>query len=291
MRARYSTKQISQIGGQPILAFHKAHTRGHQRTGERPPARHRQHPHPPSPPPEKRGTTGAKEVQNEPEHQQWRSQIQRLLGSICPLFPGPRPPIYSGLPQRVPGIFALCLGVLDARLLRWSVLLPRKPCPGLGQRAIANCVPWNSGSPLANTSIDLSSIAETATFMSRSFVLQRTEAPASRHTRAKLRSGPTARVRSRPDLGQAPRCLPSKSKRQPHSQRASVISSGRRNLSITRARKRCGSTTNSGWEGAPHKTSLEPGPECERKCATWSSGHGRASNTVSLKWCSRGEDA
>ena len=135
--------------------------------------------------------------------------------------------------------------------------------------SIANCVPWNSGSPLANTSIDLSSIAETATFMSRSFLLQRTEAPASRHTRAKLRSGPTARVRSRPDLGQAPRCLPSKFKRQPHSQRASVISSGRRNLSITRARKRCGSTTNSGWEGAPHKTSLEPGPECERKCATW----------------------
>ena len=74
---------------------------------------------------------GAKEVQNEPEHQQWRSQIRRILSSICPLFPGPRPPIYNGLPQRVPGIFALCLGVLDTRLLRWSVLLPRKPCPGL----------------------------------------------------------------------------------------------------------------------------------------------------------------
>ena len=69
------------------------------------------------------------EVQNEPVHQQWRSQIQRLPGSICTLFPGPRP-IYSGLPKRVPGISALCHGVLDSKLLRWSVLLPRKHALG-----------------------------------------------------------------------------------------------------------------------------------------------------------------
>ena len=37
---------------------------------------------------------------------------------------------------------------------------------------------------------------------------------------------------------------------QPHSQRASVISNRRRNFSIRKAR-RCGSTTDSGWEGAP----------------------------------------
>ena len=89
---------VTNIGGQPILAFHRAHTRGHQRTGERPPARHRQHPHPPSPPPEKRGTS-----------EEWRCRtspctsngIHKFNGFLAPsaLFPGPRPPIYSGLPQ------------------------------------------------------------------------------------------------------------------------------------------------------------------------------------------------
>ena len=97
--------KVSQIGGQPILAFHRAHTCGHQRTGERPP-QHRQSSSTVSST-RKMRNHGAKEVQNEPVHQQWRSQVQRLLGSICHLFPGPQPPIYSGLPQRVPGIFAL----------------------------------------------------------------------------------------------------------------------------------------------------------------------------------------
>ena len=76
------------------------------------------------------------------------------------LPPVSRPPICNGLPQRVPGVFALCLGGLDARQLRWSVLLPRKPCPGLstgfeGVTSIANCAPWFSGSPQANHDVFL----------------------------------------------------------------------------------------------------------------------------------------
>ena len=108
-----------------------------------------------------------------------------------PLFPGPRPPIYSGLPQRVPGISAFLSRRARCKTapLVCAALAQAMPWVVNGLRmvtSIANCAPWNSGSPLANTSIEI------ATFMSRSFVLQRTEAPASRHTRAKLRSGPSS---------------------------------------------------------------------------------------------------
>ena len=60
----------------------------------------------------------------------------------------------------------------------------------------AHCAPWNNGRPLANTSMARSSLAETVTFMSRSLACHLTVAPASRHTRASVRSGPTARVRN-----------------------------------------------------------------------------------------------
>ena len=60
--------------------------------------------------------------------------------------------------------------------------------------------------------MDLWSSAETLMFMSLSMVLNRTVAPASRHTRAKLRSVGQALVRSLPDLPQAALCLPSVSK-------------------------------------------------------------------------------
>ena len=54
----------------------------------------------------------------------------------------------------------------------------------------ANCAPWWRGKPDANTSLVLSSFAETATFMSRSFALNRMDAPASRQMRTKEGSGP-----------------------------------------------------------------------------------------------------
>ena len=74
-----------------------------------------------------------------------------------------------------------------------------------------------NGSPEAKTLMDLWSSAETLMFMSLSMVLNRTVAPASRHTRAKLRSVGQALVRSLPDLPQAALCLPSVSKGVPHS--------------------------------------------------------------------------
>ena len=58
----------------------------------------------------------------------------------------------------------------------------------------------------------------------------------------------------------------------------------------TKVRKSCGQTTNSGPLGAPMSTSLEPGPECERKWA-WSAAHDWRETMVSRKWCSEMEDA
>ena len=54
-------------------------------------------------------------------------------------------------------------------------------------------------SPLARTSMARWSVAATATFMSRNFVLHRTVAPASLHTLAKVLSGPPARIRNLPE--------------------------------------------------------------------------------------------
>ena len=105
--------------------------------------------------------------------------------------------------------------------------------------------------------MERSSLAGTATFMSRSLVWHLTVAPASRHTLPKVRSGPTARVR----------CLPNTSKGAPHSQRASVTSSGNLSRSRMRVLSNCGSTL------------------------VWSAAHDWATITVSRWWYSREEDA
>ena len=133
------------------------------------------------------------------------------------------------------------------------------------------------------------SVAATATFISRNFVLHRTVAPASLHTLAKVLSGPPARIRNLPEWGHAARCLPNTSNMLPHSHLDSVMSNGSRNLSKTRARKSCGSTLYSSPVGAPWKTALEPGPEWDLKWA-WFAGHDWTNTTVSLKWYSREED-
>ena len=144
--------------------------------------------------------------------------------------------------------------------------------------------------PFLLTSIERSSFALTATFMSRNFVWHRTVAPASLHTRARDLSGSTALVRNRPERGHAALCLPHTSKWLPHSHRASVAARGSRSLSRTRVRNRCASTLNSGQVEWPRKTSLAPAPVWDRKWA-WSAAHDLARITVSRKWCSRGEDA
>ena len=108
--------------------------------------------------------------------------------------------------QRSPAINSACFCALSARAL-WQVIPSSRAVPVLGsprlvraQRSVmstANWAPWNSGRPDATTSMHTSSSALTAIFMSRSFTLVRTMAPALRHTRAKVLSGATALVRNR----------------------------------------------------------------------------------------------
>ena len=94
-----------------------------------------------------------------------------------------------------------------------------------------------------------SSSALTATFMSRSRQLNRTLAPASRRTRARVLSGATALVLNCPECGQAALCHPLLSTQSPHSHQLSVTAKG--NLSFSRIKVRYGaaSTLNSGLVG------------------------------------------
>ena len=175
-------------------------------------------------------------VRTEPSHLQGRSRSWQPLHSIGLRFRCQRPPSGS--------VVVLALLISTCACEDNAV---RGGCPNARQSTVSalrtvtstdSCAPWNRGSPLARTSMARSSAAGTATFMSRSLVLHRTNAPASRQMRATVLSGPTARVRNLPDLAHAARCFPSVSRRHPHSQTASVTSSGRRSLSNTRVRKR-----------------------------------------------------
>ena len=69
----------------------------------------------------------------------------------------------------------------------------------------ANCAPRWRGIPDATTSMDRMSSARTATFISVSFALTCTVAPASLHTLARVRSGPSARDLNLPDRAHAAR--------------------------------------------------------------------------------------
>ena len=133
---------------------------------------------------------------------------------------------------------------------------------------------WWRGKSVANTSMERN----------------RTVAPPSLLTLARVRSGPTARDLNLPDLGQAARWRPCTSRTAPHSQWASTMCNGKRNLSRTSVRKCSGTTLNSKPGGAPCKTALVQGPEWEGKWA-WSAAHDRAMTTVSRKWNSEVEDA
>ena len=112
----------------------------------------------------------------------------------------------------------------------------------LSVMSTANCAPWWIERPAATTSISLSSVAGTCTFMSRNLTLRVTVAPASLHTRANVLSVGKARLFNLPDCGQAARCLPKISFWPPHSHLASVKISGSRNLSYTSVRNCNGCT-------------------------------------------------
>ena len=158
------SKQIGQVRCKAVLTIQRISPWGDQRAGKRSAARHGQHARPPFPPSEERGTA-----------QQWgcgpsphSCKVTREVGSLSA-------PSASGFDAN------------DHQSAAVSALRT--------VTSTANCAPWNRGSPLARTSMALSSAAGTATFMSRSLVLHRTNAPASRQMRARVLSGPTARVR------------------------------------------------------------------------------------------------
>ena len=82
--------------------------------------------------------------------------------------------------------------------------------------------------------LDGTLVRGTATIMSHGRQLHLTMAPASRHTRAMVRSVGRALERNLPDLGRTPLCRPSLSNGDPHSQRDSVTWVG--NLILSRRR-------------------------------------------------------
>ena len=116
--------------------------------------------------------------------------------------------------------------------------------------SMANCAPLQHRKSCAKTSMFLSSMGATPTFMSRRRELNFTRAPASRQTRAITRSTGIARFLKRPVLGHAALCLSRGSRGLWHAtQVASVTSKGNRNLSKTNTRKRYGGMVNSGAVG------------------------------------------
>ena len=100
-------------------------------------------------------------------------------------------------------------------------------------------------------------------------------APASRQIRANMRSVGVARFRTRPDRVHAARCRPCRPRGSWHKlQTASVIGSGKFNLSKSNTRKKCGSTVNSAV--CKHNPSVETGVRSQvRSAGGRTAGHPR----------------
>ena len=113
---------------------------------------------------------------------------------------------------------------------------------------------------MASTTMALLFIALTEMFMSRTFTLARTVAPASRHTLARVLSRHRSTLHSTGSCTSWP--VPTRSSLAPHSHRASVVCDRRRFCDV---RKDPGCSWNSSWVGEPWNTSPLRGPQCERK--------------------------
>ena len=140
-----TTKQVSQIGGQPILDFHRTRTRGHQRIGERPPARHRQHPYPPSPPPEKRGTTEQRRCRTSPSTSNVSTAswlhlpaVSRATTTNLQRSPATSSWYFRSLSRRPRCKTAPLVCAASAQAMPWAVNRLRKVT------SIANCAQWKS---------------------------------------------------------------------------------------------------------------------------------------------------
>ena len=257
----------------------------------RPPARHRQHPHPPSPPPEKRGTTEQRRCCTSPCTSNGVHKFNSFLAPSAACFWGHNH--HSTAVSRnefvVFSLFVSARSMQDCSVgLRCSpasrALSCQRASKGDVNRQLCAVEQWKS--------------AVQATLLSTSHPLRRQ--PRSCHAvsccnernplphdtrelnyvRGPLHASGGALISDKHHEPSFTTCVGEIQVRGVFSPFTTCVGS----YQVVPQR-------NSGWEGAPCKTSLEPGPECERKCATWSSGHGRANNTVSLKLCSGGEDA
>ena len=146
-----------------------------------------------------------------------------------------------------------------------------------------NWAPWSIGSPDARTSIALSSSTGTVTFMSLNLTLDRTTAPASRHTRAKVRSAGTALLFKRPERGHGGDPIGSA---VPHKQRASVTWIG--SLNLQRQHAECLGLAGYWWDNRATSrcawARMRPG-------WAWSPADDWAMTTLFRIWCSEEEEA
>ena len=94
---------------------------------------------------------------------------------------------------------------------------------------------------------------------------QRTVAPASRQTLAKVLSGASAHVLSLPERWHAARWRPVLSNRIPHSNTFSITCKNNLDLSRIRVLKSPASMRNSSFEEHTLNASEAPGPECDRR--------------------------
>ena len=138
-------------------------------------------------------------------------------GSTFPLFRCQRPKSTS-IASHNSGIHLLVGGLRPAApstVAAFGRALPHEVTALRTVMSTANWAPWFISNPEANTSVARSSVAGTLMFMSRNLAFSLTVAPASRHTRASVRSVGSARERRRPERGHAALCCPRQSRAPP----------------------------------------------------------------------------
>ena len=146
----------------------------------------------------------------------------------------------------------------------------------------ATCAPRFAGKPLSTTSSLLPSVGCTLrTLRSLRYAWVLTLAPASRPTRAHIRSSGTALVCSTPPVPQAARWSPSQSSVLPHLQRRSSRSKGSRRRLSSKALSFAFSHCSSPLRGGNVKCSPAQRPACERSRA-WLGLPRSVSTTASL---------
>ena len=154
----------------------------------------------------------------------------------------------------------------------------------------ASCAPWFNSIPKADTSIARSSVAGTLMFMSFNLAFRLTVAPASRHTRARVRSVGTALERRRPERGHSARVS---SKIQRTTTFAPCLRDQKWQSEPLENQPTCGTGAASRGTLLQWAPRFTPGWHMVRSVIAkwaWSAAQDWASSTVSRMWCSDQED-